>query len=45
LREVSIIFALLIGVFFLKERIDLAKVFATMTTLVGVVLLRLVKTG
>jgi drug/metabolite transporter (DMT)-like permease len=40
LREVSIIFALLIGVFFLKERIDLAKVFATMTTLLGVVLLR-----
>ena len=45
LREVSIIFALLIGVFFLKERIDLAKVFATMTTLVGVVLLRFVKSG
>jgi len=40
LREVSIIFALLIGVFFLKERIDLAKVFATMTTLLGVILLR-----
>lgn len=40
LREVSIIFALLIGVTFLKERIDLAKVFATMTTLLGVILLR-----
>ncbi|PCH68371.1 MAG: hypothetical protein COC12_10010 [Rhodobacteraceae bacterium] len=40
LREVSIIFALLIGVVFLKERIDLAKVFATMTTLLGVILLR-----
>lgn len=40
LREVSIIFALLIGVFFLKERLDLAKVFATMTTLLGVILLR-----
>lgn len=40
LREVSIIFALLIGVVFLKERIDLAKVFSTMTTLLGVILLR-----
>jgi drug/metabolite transporter (DMT)-like permease len=45
LREVSIIFALLIGVVFLKERLDLAKVFATMTTLLGVVLLRFAKTG
>lgn len=43
LREVSIIFALLFGVFFLKERIDLVKVFATMTTLLGVVLLRFAK--
>lgn len=43
LREVSIIFALLIGVFFLKERLDLAKVFSTMTTLIGVVLLRFAK--
>lgn len=43
LREVSIIFALLIGVFFLKERLDLAKVFSTMTTLIGVVLLRFVR--
>jgi len=40
LREVSIIFALLIGVIFLKERLDLAKVFSTMTTLLGVILLR-----
>jgi drug/metabolite transporter (DMT)-like permease len=45
LREVSIIFALLIGVVFLKERLDLAKVFATMATLLGVVLLRFAKTG
>lgn len=40
LRETSIVFALLIGVFFLKERIDLVKVFATFTTLVGAFLLR-----
>ncbi len=40
LRETSIVFALLIGVFVLKERLDLAKVFSTMTTLAGVVLLR-----
>ena len=41
LRETSIVFALLIGVFFLKERLDLLKVFSTMTTLVGVAILRL----
>jgi len=40
LRETSIVFALLIGVFFLKERIDLVRVFATFTTLVGALLLR-----
>ena len=40
LREVSIVFALLIGVFFLKERLDLAKVFSTIVTLIGVALLR-----
>jgi drug/metabolite transporter (DMT)-like permease len=40
LRETSIIFALLIGVYFLKERLDLAKVFSTMMTLLGAVLLR-----
>lgn len=40
LRETSIIFALLIGVFFLKEKLDLAKVFATLVTLLGAVLLR-----
>ncbi len=40
LRETSIVFALLIGVFFLKERLDLMKVISTMTTLVGAVLLR-----
>jgi len=40
LRETSIVFALLIGVFFLKERIDIVKVFSTFTTLVGALLLR-----
>jgi len=43
LRETSIIFALLIGVFFLKERLDLMKVFSTMTVLIGAALLRLAR--
>ncbi|MEO9902863.1 DMT family transporter [Nisaea sp.] len=43
LRETSIVFALLIGVFFLKERLDLMKVASTMTTLVGAILLRFAK--
>ncbi len=43
LRETSIVFALLIGVVFLKERLDLAKVFSTMVTLLGVALLRFTK--
>jgi drug/metabolite transporter (DMT)-like permease len=40
LRETSIVFALLIGIVFLKERLDLAKVFATLMTLLGAALLR-----
>ena len=40
LRETSIVFALLIGVFFLKERLDLLKVFSTLVTLTGAALLR-----
>ena len=40
LRETSIIFALLLGVLVLKERLDLTKLFATMLTMVGVGLLR-----
>jgi drug/metabolite transporter (DMT)-like permease len=40
LRETSIVFALLLGVFVLKERLDPMKVFATMCTLLGVGLLR-----
>ena len=43
LRETSIVFALLIGVFFLKERLDLMKVLSTMTVLVGAALLRLAR--
>ena len=41
LRETSIVFALLLGVVVLKERLDLAKVLATLCTLLGVGLLRL----
>jgi drug/metabolite transporter (DMT)-like permease len=40
LRETSIIFALLIGVGLLKERMDVAKVLSIMATLLGAVLLR-----
>ncbi|MFV2051906.1 EamA family transporter [Aliiroseovarius sp. YM-037] len=40
LRETSIVFALLIGVFFLRERLDLAKVASTFLTLIGAGLLR-----
>lgn len=40
LRETSIIFALLIGVGFLRERLDLLKVLSTMATIVGASLLR-----
>jgi drug/metabolite transporter (DMT)-like permease len=43
LRETSIIFALLIGVFFLREKLSLGKVLATAITLFGVALLRLGK--
>ncbi|BHH85596.1 DMT family transporter [Desulforhopalus sp. 52FAK] len=41
LRETSIIFALLLGVFVLKERLDLTKVLASMATLIGAGLLRI----
>ena len=41
LREVSIVFALLIGVFALKERLNLAKLVSVIVTLSGAVLLRL----
>jgi len=40
LRETSIIFALFIGVFFMKERLDLMKVLATFTTIIGALFLR-----
>ena len=40
LRETSIIFALFIGVVFMKERLDLMKVGATFVTIAGAILLR-----
>ncbi|OKH89636.1 EamA family transporter [Thalassospira sp. TSL5-1] len=40
LRETSIVFALLIGVFFLGEKLNLIKLASTMMTLCGAVLLR-----
>ncbi len=43
LRETSIIFALLIGVLFLKEKLNLAKLLSVMATLVGAGLLRFFK--
>ena len=45
LRETSIVFALVIGVTFLKERLDLAKVVSTFITLFGAALLRLSRSG
>lgn len=41
LRETSIIFALLLGVFGLRERFEPIKIFATTLTLIGVIMLRL----
>jgi drug/metabolite transporter (DMT)-like permease len=41
LRETSIIFALMLGVFVLKERLDIVKLGATVLTLLGVGMLRL----
>ncbi|MBU1209773.1 MAG: DMT family transporter [Alphaproteobacteria bacterium] len=43
LRETSMVFALLLGVFVLKERLDLGKVVSTVVTLTGAALLRLAK--
>lgn len=43
LRETSIIFALIIGVTVLRERLDLSKVLATAITLAGALLLRLAR--
>ncbi|CTQ51347.1 DMT family transporter [Jannaschia donghaensis] len=43
LRETSIVFALLIGVGLLGERLDLAKVASTLVTIAGAALLRLVR--
>ncbi|MEP6064974.1 MAG: DMT family transporter [Paracoccaceae bacterium] len=44
LRETSIVFALLIGVFFLKEKLSLVKVFSTFSTLLGAILLKYART-
>lgn len=43
LRETSIVFAMLIGVFFLKEKVDLKKVVATSLTLAGAFVLRIAR--
>lgn len=43
LRETSIVFALLIGVFFMGERLDLTKVVSTALSLGGAILLRFAK--
>lgn len=43
LRETSIVFALLIGVFFLGERLDLAKVISTFLTIIGAVMIRIAR--
>ena len=45
LRETSIVFALLIGVLFFKERLDLPKVLGTFAVLCGAALLRFGKGG
>ena len=43
LRETSIVFAMLLGVFFLNEKLDLVKVCSTSATMLGAALLRLAK--
>ena len=43
LRETSIVFALLIGVVFLKERVRLMKVFAVMMAMIGAVLVKVAR--
>ncbi|QKG71739.1 DMT family transporter [Erythrobacter mangrovi] len=43
LRETSIVFAMLIGVFFLKEKVDLKKLVATSLTLAGAFALRIAR--
>ena len=40
LREVSIIFALLFGIIFLKEKLTRSKVYATLMTVTGIILLK-----
>lgn len=40
-RETSMVFAVLIGVFFLRERLDLTRLLSIFTTLIGTVMLKL----
>ena len=40
MRETSILFAVLIGFFFLKEEITVPKIFGSLITVFGIVLLR-----
>jgi drug/metabolite transporter (DMT)-like permease len=42
-RETSMVFAVLFGVFFLKERLNLARLASTVITLFGTVLLKMSK--
>jgi drug/metabolite transporter (DMT)-like permease len=42
-RETSMVFAVLLGVFFLKERLDLARLASTGVTLIGTVMLKMSK--
>lgn len=42
LRETSIVFALFLGIFFLKEKVTAIKIFAILTIVSGVMLLRIV---
>ena len=41
LRETGIVFAVLIGTFILKEKLNLTRVVATIATLIGVVMIKI----
>lgn len=43
LREISIVFAILIGTFILRERMDWRRITSSFVTLMGVLLLRAAK--
>ena len=42
-RETSMVFAVLFGVFFLKERLNLAQLASTSITLIGTVMIKMSK--